>query len=88
MTDWDRSVHARLADGSEVVRYDRAGKYFLESPDGSRERITLGKAVQHAFTARDNDGRVFLDQPGGQSFDALFRRLDRVRGHLSPPAGR
>lgn len=69
----DRSVFATLADKSEVVRYNRAGKYHHENvpPHGFSYRINLRKAVELALT----DGAVVnLHQPGGQAFDREYRK--------------
>lgn len=66
----DRQVHARLASGSEVVRYNRAGKWYLEHLDGSRCRLTLAEAVGYALRP---DSARYWNRPGGQSFDARLR---------------
>jgi len=75
----DRRVHAR-APGIEVVRYDKAGKWYIEmAADYGRrglpaERIQVG-AAEAAETARNlgrrRDGSVYLGLPGGATFDRL-----------------
>lgn len=66
----DRQVHGVSANGGEIVRYDRAGKWYLENGRG-RHRITLAGAVSLA-TDPGADARLGL--PGGTSFDAGVRR--------------
>lgn len=66
----DRMVHARLPNGLEIARYDRAGRWYEESP-GQRKNITVGQAVERALMP---GAYVFLDLPGGGSFDAKVRR--------------
>lgn len=67
----DRTVLARFSqDGTEVVRYDRAGKYYLESPT-ERRRVNLLHAVARTMWG---GGEVFLGKPGGSAFDREYRR--------------
>jgi hypothetical protein len=61
----DRTVHAITADGHRIVRYDRAGKWYVEEEFGAR-RISLAEAVDMA--ARRGSA-VFLGKPGGSAFD-------------------
>ena len=62
----------RLKDGAEIVRYDRAGKWYYES--GSyRRRLTLAEAVQ--FVTRPSEWMP--GKPGGGAFDC------RVRGKFN-----
>lgn len=71
----DRTVHARRHDGAEVVRYDRAGRWYVEWPPGSMKgcvRVSVSKAARLAAA---DDAEVFFGQPGGRSFDAAVRRL-------------
>jgi pimeloyl-ACP methyl ester carboxylesterase len=47
----DRQVAAVLPDGAEIVRYDRAGHYFIEWPPTSgtnRRRLKIGEAARLA----------------------------------------
>lgn len=65
----DRRVHAELPDGSEVVRYEKAGRWFHEGP-GLRRRLTLPEA---ADLARTPGTRVHTGLPGGGIFDLRVR---------------
>lgn len=67
----DRRIHAVSADGRwELVRYERAGKWFYESPQ-TRRQVTISEAVNLASV----DGmQVRLRVPGGSTFDARYRR--------------
>lgn len=70
---WDRTVHAVLPDGVVLARYDRSGKWYLEHPTSTgkpRQLVTLKRAVELALTA----DVVHLNRPGGQMFDAAYRR--------------
>lgn len=70
--DYDRRVHARTSDGAEIVRYDRAGKWYLEPTDGTRRRqLTLAEAID---LATQPDSTTFLRLPGGGAFDRAVRR--------------
>ena len=63
----DRRVHAVLSDGGAVVRYDRAGKWFVEYPSGRRSvsvREAARLAAEHAET-------VYTGLPGGRTFDRI-----------------
>lgn len=70
----DRMVHARIAteDGiREVARYDREGRWYIEGPEGKRQRLgTVHEAAQAALDLEDQGGTVFLGRPGGKQFDA------------------
>ena len=66
----NRRVHAVTAERWEVVRYDRAGKWYVEYPD-HRLPITIGDAALFA-TARGAE--AFLGRPGGSRFDSLVGR--------------
>jgi hypothetical protein len=68
----DRTIHAIDRHGKQIVRYDRAGKWYLEDQHGRwRVRISLAKAVHEATQVGSH---VYLDLPGGQRFDAAVRR--------------
>ena len=74
-----RTVHARHDCGEEVVRYNRAGKWFIElvppAPSAPlRKRVGIGEAVCRARELLEQGGEVFFGRPGGQSFDARFKR--------------
>ena len=67
--DDNRTVHA-AGRGYEVVRYDRAGKWYVEGCDGSRRLVTLDQAVKEAIhIAGRNRSGLFLGRPGGRAFD-------------------
>lgn len=69
-TQSDRTVHAVLVDGSEVVRYDRAGKWFSERDDLRPVKLTLASAVRLASQV---GARAYLGRSGGRRFDAGVR---------------
>lgn len=71
MVDSDRSVHARLPDGAEVVRYDRAGMWYMERPGAPRTWLKLADAISWASV---DDAKVFYGLPGGSRFDRAVRR--------------
>jgi hypothetical protein len=62
----DRTVHAE-SDNAELVRYDRAGKWYVEYRDhGCRRCLTLAEAVDLSMGMR-----LRLGQPGGRRFDKM-----------------
>jgi hypothetical protein len=67
----DRRVHAVLDDHSLVVRYDRAGKWFYESPNGQRSKIDIRTAARLAAPVK----KVNFNLPGGSTFDTLVRKI-------------
>ena len=67
MTANDRRVHGRAADGTEVVRYDRAGKWWIEDADGSRRPLSLAGAVD---VMRQPQSIWYPGVLGGRAFDA------------------
>lgn len=86
MTDDDRTVHAVSLDGEEqFVRYDRAGKWWIEfKPPRLRpaRQVSLGEAVERAAWLEENGvGLVpFYGKSGGRAFDrALKLRLAKGR---------
>lgn len=71
----DRTVHAQAPDGSQIVRYDRAGKWYLEHPPATatkRTALTLARAVTVAVEAHEKGGTVFPRLPGGGRFDEKY----------------
>lgn len=71
----DRRVHASDA-AYEVVRYDRAGKWYLEAKDGSsRGHISLSEAIRFAMDLQSSGGMIHFRRPGGTTFDARVKRL-------------
>jgi hypothetical protein len=78
----DRRVHAR-SDEMEIVRYERAGKWYLEPLNRGdeyrkihRQRVSLRQAVIYALWAEREapGGLICLGVPGGGSFDRLVER--------------
>lgn len=75
----DRTVHATSGDNprGELVRYDRAGKWYIEWPGRSlmpRQRVTITQAVETAKHWWVNGGSPHFDRPGGGRFDQLMRQ--------------
>lgn len=70
----DRTVHAASPTlGLEIVRYDKAGKWFVEFSEGGRcSRSVRGAALEALSIARQG-GWVQLGLPGGSAFDRLYR---------------
>ena len=66
----DRTVHGLTDDGGEIVRYDRAGKWYFEYRDRKRRHVTIAEAVQAAAA-----GKAVLGRAGGLAFDAKVRKL-------------
>lgn len=66
----DRSVHASHSDGTEVVRYDRAGKWYIERASDPRIAVGLRRAVREALRSGMS---VYLGLPGGTMFDSKIR---------------
>lgn len=69
----DRRVHATTSTGGEIVRYDRAGKWYHEHTGDprKRQRVSLVEAVRIASLPGSTPE---LGIPGGQLFDAWIRR--------------
>lgn len=79
----DRRVHAVIPFRA-IVRYERAGKWYLEPTDSrgpKRRHITVTQAANLAarYLGR-GDGRVFFNRPGGQTFDSKVRTAMRTYG--------
>ena len=70
----DHRVHIRLRDGREIVRYDRAGKWYIEHPAPDNRRFWL-KLADAVSWAADPLAEVFLNLPGGVAFDRGVKRL-------------
>ena len=68
----DRTVHAWSENGQELVRYDRAGKWYLEKDGEPRRLLTLMHAV--AYATRMPDWHINFGEPGGKRFDAACRK--------------
>jgi hypothetical protein len=61
-------VHARYST-TEVVRYNRAGKWYVEREGRPRAHVTLAQAVWVAESLRERGGVIFRGVPGGRMFD-------------------
>lgn len=66
----DRRIHARSPMGYEIVRYERAGKWYVEGEGGLRIRIPIVEAVRLSTLPGVS---TQLGVPGGGRFDALVR---------------
>ena len=70
----DRRVHA-VVGAMDVVRYDRAGKWYLEPHDPSlpRQAVNIDAAVNYIAWGVEQYGRsgvrVVLGRMGGTAFD-------------------
>jgi hypothetical protein len=81
---YDRSVYAKFPGGDEIVRYDKAGKWYRVEPARDSGlgymhpeqyfRISLAEAINLALHAVEVGGQVYLDHAGGQMFDSKYRR--------------
>lgn len=68
-----------MADGSEIVRYDRTGKWYIEPlPETARKRrqVDVTSAARSAAL-----GTATLGLPGGNTFDRRVRDLRQQAGH-------
>ncbi|SDH54210.1 hypothetical protein [Microbacterium sp. 77mftsu3.1] len=68
---YDRVVHGYTADGHPIVRYERAGKWYVEPEGEKRQHIVLSEAARLAAA-----GRHIPHQAGGKLFNA---RVAQVR---------
>jgi len=66
----DRTVHGYTPDGDPIVRYERAGKWFIEPAGGARKPVSLGEAARLAHA-----GRHLPHRAGGTRFDAAVGKL-------------
>ncbi len=80
----DRTVHAVCADGREIVRYNRAGKWWIEHASG-RVPLRLQSAAEIAAVATTLGGEVRFGLPGGTAFDKRVR--DYLTDRSTRPAG-
>lgn len=74
----DRRVHASHFEGEEIVRYDRAGKWYIELVEPSRDAparkpVKIAEAVSRAVQLVEQGGEVHLGLQGGGMFDAMYR---------------
>jgi hypothetical protein len=72
----DRRVHAECAT-FEVVRYERAGKWYVESkvPLVPCEHIGVSQAAHRAIAAEVLGGEINYGVPGGKVFDRKVAML-------------
>lgn len=75
----DRRVHAS-AMGEEIVRYERAGKWYIELVPPSldaplRQQVPIREAVIRALELLEQGGTIHFDVPGGNRFDARVRAV-------------
>lgn len=75
----DRRVHAVLPDGTEVVRYDRAGKWYLEKQGTQYRKVLVQDAARKASVP---GAGVTFDLPGGKQFDSIVRKRRAARAEL------
>lgn len=68
-TQSDRTIHGMSQSGGAIVRYDRAGKWYVEYFD-HRLPITVNDAALFATRA---GASAFLGKPGGKLFDARVK---------------
>lgn len=70
--NFDRTVHGKTADGGELVRYDRAGKLYVEYGDGRKRRnVKLSEAAQMLAA---KGAEPFFGRYGGKRIDAEVRK--------------
>jgi hypothetical protein len=99
----DRTIHAEL-DDEKVVRYDRAGKWWIEyEPVQLRpgRHIRIDHAALRAYQMEQEGGTIYLGKPGGSAFDRLVKKYrerygrcpqghpyDEVNTYFHPTTGR
>jgi hypothetical protein len=85
----DRTVHAKMGQPGfeiELVRYDRQGRWYVETWTGRvwhRDRVaTVHDAAQAALDMEDKGGTIHEGRPGGKQFDSKVAgaRQRRSRG--------
>ena len=72
----DRRVHA-IYDNMEIVRYNRAGKWYLEPtiPGLKRQQVSIATAVRSAQWGIANaNGQWYRGIAGGSTFDGLMEQ--------------
>jgi hypothetical protein len=76
----DRAVFATSPDDSvQIVRYDRAGKWYSERADGLRQLLTVREAARAAIDIMDAGGYVRSRGLGGVRFDDECAKILRAR---------
>lgn len=72
---YDRTWHAAFADGSQIARYDRTAKYYVERPDGTRRPVKISEAVALVVEGHGKRGStIAYGRAGGTLFDAAVRK--------------
>jgi len=68
----DRTVHAK-GPQMEVVRYDRAGKWYLEPTNRTlpRQHVTVNEAAHYTRWLLGEHGVHLPGLPGGTAYDRL-----------------
>lgn len=69
----DRMVHATRVGVGELVRYNRAGKWYWEPFGCKRTALSLTDAVEKALWCAEA-GQIHLRQPGGTLFDSRVKQ--------------
>lgn len=69
----DRTVHAEN-EHCEIVRYDRAGKWYLEPKQSGLQRRRIGIASAAVEAARTGT-TVHFGLPGGGAFDRRVKKI-------------
>lgn len=67
----DRVVHGVTADGGEIVRYDRAGKWYVEW-DSHRPRRAVSVASAAALATMPG-AKAYPGRDGGARFSKIVR---------------
>jgi hypothetical protein len=73
----DRTVHAVRHDGVEIVRYDKAGKWWAE-PKSDHPRFPIPTVRDAAELAFENLQSWHVGRPGGRVFDALISDMQET----------
>jgi hypothetical protein len=77
----DRTVHASYLNEEEIVRYNRAGKWYIELPLlRMRRHVKIAEAVQRAVELSEMSGVIYFRRPGGSDFDRLVRAVREAPG--------
>lgn len=74
-----RTIHASSKD-CDVVRYNRAGKWYLEPhrADKPRQQVSIADAARYAVWAVEHaEGQIHFHRPGGNAFDRVVARISR-----------
>lgn len=70
----DRTVHAEN-EHCEIVRYDRAGKWYLEPKQSGLQRRRVGIGSTAVEAVRAPGMTIHFGLPGGGAFDRRVRRI-------------